>query len=112
MVAVTVLVSAFVDFRVVEKTPPTPVVPVGAARVLALPVLASDTAWPTTPLPLASWTVRVSVVQALPSATTEAGLATSVEVALLGGPTVKVTAAVAVAAPKVAVTVLASALVE
>ena len=57
-------------------------------------------------------TVTVTVVVLAPSAVTEVGLVASVEVMLLGAPATKVMGVVLVTAPRVAVTVLLSALVE
>src|SRR4051812_22461351 len=63
-------------------------------------------------LPCASLTVSVRAEVLVPSAVTDAGLAAIDETALLGAPTLKVTPAATVAAPRVAVTVLLSARVE
>jgi hypothetical protein len=111
-VAVTVFASALLEVKVATKVPAALVVPEAGDRVLAEPVLVRETAWPDTGLPRASNTVVVRVLAVAPSAVTELGLAARDDVDAEGAPAVKVTAAVFVTAPKVAVRVLASALVE
>ena len=111
-VAVTVLFSALVEARVAVKTPAALVVPEAGVKVLAEPELLSVTAWPLTGLPWASRTVVVRLVVLVPSAVSELGLAAKDDVVLLAAPGVNVTPVVTAAAPRVAVTVLASALVE
>jgi hypothetical protein len=110
-VSVSVLASAFVDASVALKTPAALVVPETGEKALALPVALSVTAWLPTGLLWASSTVTVSEVVLVPSAVTEVGAAAREDVALAGAPAVKVTLAVFVTAPNVAVTVLLSACV-
>jgi hypothetical protein len=112
MVAVIVLLSALVDARVAVKTPEALVEPEAGDKVLLEPVLPRETACPAMGLPFTSYTLTVNVLSLLPLAVTDVGLATNVVVLLLGAPAVNVTAAVAVAGPAVAVTVLTPAAVD
>jgi hypothetical protein len=112
MVAVMVLACATVDVMVAVNTPDALVVPLTGLTVLPEPLLARLTACPLTALPWASSTVTVKVVVLVPFAVTELGLAVTDDVALAAGPATKVTPAVSLIAPMVAVTVFACAVVE
>jgi hypothetical protein len=111
-VAVMVLPWATVDANVAVNTPDALVVPLDGVKVLPVPELARLTAWPEMRFPWASFTVTVTVVVLEPSAVTDAGLAVTVEVVLLGAPATNVTDAVLLNAAMVAVTVSLCAVVE
>ena len=85
-VAVMVSVCASVEASVVVNTPFASVVPEMVPKLLFEPLPDSVTAAFGTRLPSASSTVTVSVVAETPSAVTEAGLATRVEVVAEGAP--------------------------
>ena len=80
-------------------------VPEIAPKLFAVPLPDSVTAVPATALPWASSTVTVSVVVETPSAVTDPGLATRVEVVAEGAPGSKVTEVVSCTPPSVAVMV-------
>lgn len=111
-VAVRVFTSAAVDDTVAVNTPTLLVVPDRGVKTLLDPVLDKDTAWPLMGLPWASCTVTLRWDVLAPSAVTVVGLATHVDVVLLGVPATKVTEVVTLNAPMVAVIVLVSAVVE
>ena len=111
-IAVTVFVSALVDFSVVANRPLLSVLPDAAANVLLLPLLASVTAKLGTGLPNASRTTKLRAVVAVPLATTLLGDRVSARSAEAGAPATKVTFACGVAAPALSVIVLASALFD
>ena len=81
-----VSVCASVEASVVVNTPLASVVPEMAPKLLLDPLADSVTAVPATALPLASFTVTVSVVVEVPFAVTVDELATRLEVAAEGVP--------------------------
>ena len=85
-VAVMVSVCASVEASVIVNTPLALVVPETAPNVLLDPLADSVTVVPAMGLPLASFTVTVSVVVEVPSAVTVAELAAMLEVVADGGP--------------------------
>ena len=89
-VAVMVSVCANVDASVVVNTPLALVVPEMVPKLFAVPLPDSVTAVSAIALPWASSTVTVSVVVDTPSAVTDPGVATSVEVAAETGNTTEV----------------------
>ena len=110
--AVMVSVWARVEASVVMNTPSALVTPEMLPKLLSVPEADSVTAVFTSKLPLASSTVTVSVVVAVPFAATEPGLATRVEVAADGPPATKLTDVVSCTPPSLAVTVSVCARVE
>ena len=90
-VAVMVSVCASVEASVVVNTPLALVVPETVPKLLLDPLADSVTAVPATALPLASFTVTVSVVVEVPSAVTVGELATMLEVVAEGAPATKLT---------------------
>jgi hypothetical protein len=86
--------SATVSFTVNVTTPLAVEVPLAAEIVELPPLFASVTVLPLTKLLLASLSVTVMVEVVEPSATTDVGLALTVELAALAGPAVNVTVAV------------------
>src|SRR4029077_20030472 len=90
-VAVMVSVWATVEASVVVNTPCALVVPEIVPKLFAVPLPDSVTAAFETRLPWASSTVTVRVVVATPSAVTDPGEATRVEVVAEGAPGLKVT---------------------
>src|SRR5580700_9188312 len=82
------------------------------ANVLPDPLADSVTIVPATALPLASSTVTVSAVVAVPFAVTDPGLATMLDLVAAGAPATKVTEVFSWAPPSVAVTVSVCATVD
>ena len=96
-VAVKTGAPAVVDLTVKVTTPEPSEAPEAAEIVSVAPRLeARVTVFPATGLELASLSVTVIVEVVLPSATTEAGLALTVDWAAVGVPAAKVTVAVCV----------------
>ena len=89
----------------VVNTPFALVVPEIVPKLFAVPLPASVTAAFETRLPWASSTVTVRVVVETPSAVTDPGVATRVEVVAEGAPGLKVTDVVSCTLPSVAVMV-------
>ena len=110
--AVMVSVWARVEASVVVNTPSALVTPEMLPKLLSAPEADSVTAVFASRLPLASSTVTVSVVVAVPFAATEPGLATRVEVAADGPPATKLTEVVSCTPPSLAVMVSVWARVE
>ena len=90
-VAVMVSVCATVEASVVVNTPCALVMPEIVPKLLPVPLPDSVTAVFGTRLPWASSTVTVSVVVDIPSAVTDPGVATRVEVVADGAPGLNVT---------------------
>jgi hypothetical protein len=111
-VAVTVFVSAVVDASVAVNVPLASVIPPAGANTFIVPLDVSVTGSPATGLPLTSSTVTVSMLDDTPSAVTAVGFATIDDFVLDGAPATKRTVVLALAAPKVAVTVLVSTVVD
>lgn len=111
-VTVTVLISAVVETMVAEKTPVSSVVPDAGVMVLLLPVADNAMGWNGTPLPYASRTVAVKTVELEPLAVTVVGDTASDVMDDEAAPLTNVTSALIVPLPKVAMTILSSAVVD
>ena len=93
-VAVKTSAPAVIELTVNVATPETSVVPETVVIAGVPDVLASVTLLPETGLPFASFKVTVIVEMVKPSATTDVGDATTVDVPALTEPATKVTVAV------------------